>query len=755
MEGPVDTPPEQQKDPVLEAFEVQYAAVKGDPRDFNKLVGLISAAEKLGDIAKLREVYDAFFAEYPLCFGYWKKFADAENRHGSPEAALGVYERGVAAIPYSVDLWGHYASFKQTIGASSEDVQSVFERGLQFVGTDYAAYGLWSKYINYTAGNGGSKAAALIYRRALGQPLKELDKCFNSLTDFVSQLTVDQVVPDEERAALEAQVKSMQEAAFAAQQKAAEEAETAACNAAQEAAEHAAAAATVPAAPMEMPSAPMALDGPSTPGTERKASAEEMPAAAPQTPPPTASGAPQDAAADADGAITPPPASAPAAAPAGSAADQTTGAPEGGAESAASAEELILLDTNVTDEDVKEAWLAGCQAIYEASKEEVGRRKVFEDAIKRPYFHVKALDGAQLAAWSRLLDYAEERGDNSVTTHLYERCLVACAQYHDFWARYIRFLEPREPEAAKDAMLRAQGIHCKAQPEMQLLAARFLERHGDIAAARAAYELVLSKLAPGLVSAVLACANFERRQGVKAAACRIFDDAVAAAAEKGPQGEKTYAFLVVSHAHFLMQSYKDIDAARAAFAAALQKAPGSITLWEGAIHLEESVDAPGEEKARKALALYAKAAGSDTVLSEAEREDFSARAAAAADLLGTAQMVEMAERLHCARFRPTERLTRPVSSASRPSSGQKRPADASAAGASPANKQARPAEHPAASYAPAAAEATAASAAAPAAVPAAAPAAAPAYYGQAAYGYPGYYAQYPQQAYPTYTYPQY
>ncbi len=82
----------------------------------------------------------------------------------------------------------------------------------------------------------------------------------------------------------------------------------------------------------------------------------------------------------------------------------------------------------------------------------------------------------------------------------------------DFWARYIRFLEPREPEAAKNAMLRAQGIHCKVQPEMQLLAARFLERHGDIAAARAAYELVLSKLAPGLVSAVLACANFERRQ---------------------------------------------------------------------------------------------------------------------------------------------------------------------------------------------------------------------------------------------------
>lgn len=79
-----------------------------------------------GDIAKLREVYSAFFAEYPLCFGYWKKWADAENRNGSPEAAVAVYEQGVAAIPYSVDLWGHYASFKQTLGASSEDVQRYF-----------------------------------------------------------------------------------------------------------------------------------------------------------------------------------------------------------------------------------------------------------------------------------------------------------------------------------------------------------------------------------------------------------------------------------------------------------------------------------------------------------------------------------------------------------------------------------------------------------------------------------------------------
>ncbi len=46
--APSDAPPaEVQKDPLLEAFEAQSAAVQADPGDFNKLVALISAADKL------------------------------------------------------------------------------------------------------------------------------------------------------------------------------------------------------------------------------------------------------------------------------------------------------------------------------------------------------------------------------------------------------------------------------------------------------------------------------------------------------------------------------------------------------------------------------------------------------------------------------------------------------------------------------------------------------------------------------------
>ena len=82
----------------------------------------------------------------------------------------------------------------------------------------------------------------------------------------------------------------------------------------------------------------------------------------------------------------------------------------------------------------------------------------------------------------------------------------------DFWLRYARYLEPKDVPAAKDAVRRGQLIHCKGISEMQLFAARFHERHGDISDARAAYGLVLGRLAPGLISAVQAAANFERRQ---------------------------------------------------------------------------------------------------------------------------------------------------------------------------------------------------------------------------------------------------
>lgn len=76
------------------------------------------------DLARIREAYDAFLAEYPLCYGYWKKYADAEYRYAGNESACEVYNRGVQSVPYSVDLWCHCVAFQQTnVKAHADEIR--------------------------------------------------------------------------------------------------------------------------------------------------------------------------------------------------------------------------------------------------------------------------------------------------------------------------------------------------------------------------------------------------------------------------------------------------------------------------------------------------------------------------------------------------------------------------------------------------------------------------------------------------------
>eukprot|EP00882_Tetradesmus_deserticola_P022185 GHRQ01024077.1.p2 GENE.GHRQ01024077.1~~GHRQ01024077.1.p2 ORF type:complete len:199 (+),score=63.65 GHRQ01024077.1:1339-1935(+) len=75
------------------------------------------------DVQHIRAAYDAFLAEYPLCYGYWKRYAEAEQRHGSSEAAAAVYERGVAATPYSTELWVAYAGLLLAADAETDAVR--------------------------------------------------------------------------------------------------------------------------------------------------------------------------------------------------------------------------------------------------------------------------------------------------------------------------------------------------------------------------------------------------------------------------------------------------------------------------------------------------------------------------------------------------------------------------------------------------------------------------------------------------------
>jgi hypothetical protein len=74
------------------------------------------------DINKIREVMDEFLSKHPLCFGYWHQYATAEVKLG--DRTKQVYEQGLSATPYSVDLWNYYIDWlKSQEGVAPDDVR--------------------------------------------------------------------------------------------------------------------------------------------------------------------------------------------------------------------------------------------------------------------------------------------------------------------------------------------------------------------------------------------------------------------------------------------------------------------------------------------------------------------------------------------------------------------------------------------------------------------------------------------------------
>merc|ERR1711915_166241 len=54
--------------------------------------------------------------------------------------------------------------------------------------------------------------------------------------------------------------------------------------------------------------------------------------------------------------------------------------------------------------------------------------------------------GKQLKVWDQYLDWQIMQGDHQRTVILFERCLIPCALYEQFWAKYARYLERAHKE---------------------------------------------------------------------------------------------------------------------------------------------------------------------------------------------------------------------------------------------------------------------------------------------------------------------
>ncbi|XP_048230542.1 pre-mRNA-processing factor 39-2 isoform X3 [Ricinus communis] len=179
----------------------------------------------------------------------------------------------------------------------------------------------------------------------------------------------------------------------------------------------------------------------------------------------------------------------------------------------------------------------------------------FETRIKRPYFHVKPLNASQLENWNCYLNFAELHGDFDWAVKLYERCLIPCANYPEFWMRYVEFMESKGGrEIANLALDRATQIFLKRVSVIHLFNARFKEHIGDVSNAHASFLRCSKESDLDFVENVVIRSNMEKRLGNFIAASTIYKEAIEMAAKM-----EKWHILSILYVHFSRLKYMTTD----------------------------------------------------------------------------------------------------------------------------------------------------------------------------------------------------
>uniref|UniRef100_A0A673W7Q4 Pre-mRNA-processing factor 39 n=1 Tax=Salmo trutta TaxID=8032 RepID=A0A673W7Q4_SALTR len=477
---PVEVPAEEPAVPTEPLIPAEYEKlVKGceeNPEDFNGWVYLLQYVEQENHLGVVRKAFDAFFLHYPYCYGYWKKFADMEKKHGNVQVAEEVYRRGVQAIPLSVDLWLHYMSFIKD-NADHEDpetpgrIRAAYEHAVLAAGTDFRSDRLWEAYINWETEQEKLANVTAIYDRILGIPTQLYSQHLQRFKEHVQNNNPKHFLSEEEFVQLRVELAKANVAAAA----------------------------------------------------------------------------------------------------------------NGEGEEATPAEEVTEI------ENMRHKVIESRQEVFNQNEQEVSKRWAFEEGIKRPYFHVKALEKTQLSNWKEYLDYEIENGTPERVVVLFERCLIACALYEDFWTKYAKYIEGYSIDGVRHVYKKACTIHLTKKPNIHLLWAAFEEQQGNIAEARRILK-ALEAAVPALAMVRLRRVSLERRHGNLEEAEALLREAIASG-----KNTSEMSFYAVKLARQLLKVQRSLAKARKVLLEAIDKDQASAKLYLNLLELEYSGDVQQNE----------------------------------------------------------------------------------------------------------------------------------------------------------------
>ncbi|XDV41067.1 hypothetical protein PO909_010004 [Leuciscus waleckii] len=477
-------PTEPQEPEFPTEYERLSKVVEDNPEDFNGWVYLLQYVEQENHLVASRKAFDAFFLHYPYCYGYWKKYADIERKHGYIQMADEVYRRGLQAIPLSVDLWLHYITFLRenqdtSDGEAENRIRASYEHAVLACGTDFRSDRLWEAYIAWETEQDKLANVTAVYDRILCIPTQLYSQHFQKFKEHVQSNNPKHFLSEEEFVALRVEL-----------------------------------------ANANKPS------GDDAPGEELPPGTEDLPDPA----------------------------------------------------------------KRVTEiENMRHKVIETRQEVFNHNEHEVSKRWAFEEGIKRPYFHVKALEKTQLHNWREYLDFELENGTPERVVVLFERCLIACALYEEFWIKYAKYLESYSTEGVRHIYKKACTVHLPKKPTVHLLWAAFEEQQGSIDEARSILK-AFEEGVPGLAMVRLRRVSLERRHGNMDEAEALLRDAIT----NGKNSSES-SFYAVKLARQMVKVQKSIGKAKKVLMEAVEKDETNPKLYLNLLELEYSGDVQQNE----------------------------------------------------------------------------------------------------------------------------------------------------------------
>ncbi|RWS06810.1 elongator complex protein 2-like isoform X1 [Dinothrombium tinctorium] len=418
---------------------------------------LLKLVQEENDMRTIDEAFSSFLQNYPLCFGYWNKWADIALIKSGSEKCIEILGLGIQAFPNSVDLWIHYLNMSMNSIKDDKKILTLFERAVKNCGDDFRSDALWQLYLKWLKDHKFYKQILCVYDKLIATATFNFHRNFVEFERFVQSVNVDEILQEDELRQLTDEYQSLKRS--------------------------------------------------------------------------------------------------------------------------------HRLPNDVKEREDFFRWriIAKRKHAMRKTNAEFEHRSSFESKIKRPYFHTNPLDVFQLLNWNQYIEWAKSNLDHNQIVALFERCLVVCALYEQFWIKYIEYLKSVKSKAGVLRNVFERGcIHLKRSLQLHFEWSLLEERQGDVKKAESILDMLEERI-PNCLQVIVFKVNLLRRSGDLEKTNNTYENYLS---KYETTNHQLFAHLSLRYAVFLRKVAKKEKEAIAALRKALKVDSQNTTLYLQLIDIE-------------------------------------------------------------------------------------------------------------------------------------------------------------------------